>query len=292
MPPIPVEFPQIPTNGITLHAAAAGPVQGPLVILLHGFPEFWYGWRQQIAPLAEAGLRILAPDQRGYNLSDKPRGVAAYRLDVLADDVIGLADALGREHFAVVGHDWGGVVAWHLAAHHSERVSRMAVLNAPHPATLWRYARTHPSQLLKSWYVAYFQMPRLPELSLRAGNFWVLRRSLIRSSRQCAFSALDWPIYRAAWAQPGALGAMLNWYRALPQDARSPPLPRIRVPVRVIWGDRDAFLDRDLVEAGLALCDEGELFRLPDATHWLQHEESDVVNRQLIEFLRQDKPNE
>src|SRR5438046_441327 len=111
MQPIQVEFLHLPTNGITLHAAAAGPVEGPLVILLHGFPEFWYGWRRQIAPLAEAGLRFLAPDQRGYNLSDKPAGIAAYRLDLLADDVLGLADALGRQHFAVVGHDWGGVVA-------------------------------------------------------------------------------------------------------------------------------------------------------------------------------------
>jgi pimeloyl-ACP methyl ester carboxylesterase len=110
-------------------------------------------------PLAAAGLRILAPDQRGYNLSDKPAGIAAYTLGELAGDVLGLADRLGREHFAVVGHDWGGVVAWHLAARSPERVTRAAILNAPHPATLWRYARRHPSQLAKSWYVAYFQLP-------------------------------------------------------------------------------------------------------------------------------------
>ena len=133
MPAIPVEFLPLRTNGITLHAAAAGPAEGKLVILLHGFPEFWYGWRHQIAPLAASGLRILAPDQRGYNLSDKPAGIAAYRLDTLADDVIGLADALGREHFAVVGHDWGGVVAWRLAARNPERVTRAVILNAPHP---------------------------------------------------------------------------------------------------------------------------------------------------------------
>src|SRR5213078_4259698 len=112
---------------------------------------------------------------------------------------------LGREHFAVAGHDWGGVVAWRLAARNPERISRAAILNAPHPATLWRYARHHPSQLLKSWYVGFFQLPALPELALRAGNFAILRRILIRTSRQHAFPAEDWPIYRAAWSQPGAL---------------------------------------------------------------------------------------
>ena len=285
VPPIPGEFLRLPTNGITLHAAVAGPPEGKLVILLHGFPEFWYGWRGQIAPLAGAGLRILAPDQRGYNLSDKPAGVAAYALDSLADDVLGLADALGRERLSVVGHDWGGVVAWHLAARNPERISRAVILNAPHPATLWRYARGHPTQLLKSWYVACFQLPLLPELALRAGGFWVLRRTLVRTARKDAFPAADWPIYREAWAQPGALGAMLNWYRALPGYARSLPPARIRVPVRVIWGGRDAFLDRGLAEAGIALCERGEVFHRPHATHWVQHEEPERVNRMLIDFL-------
>jgi hypothetical protein len=165
--PVGAESLRLAANGITLHAVAAGPVDGPLVILLHGFPEFWYGWRQQIAPLAASGLRVVAPDQRGYNLSDKAAGIAAYRLDALADDLLGLAEALGRERFAVVGHDWGAAVAWHLASRNPERVTRAAMLNAPHPATLRRYARAHPSQALKSWYIPYFQLPLLPELSLR-----------------------------------------------------------------------------------------------------------------------------
>ena len=276
---------RLPTNGITLHAAVAGPPDGPLVILLHGFPEFWYGWRGQMAPLAEAGLRILAPDQRGYNLSDKPAGVAAYTLDRLADDVLGLADALGRERFLVVGHDWGGVVAWHLAGRNPERISRAVILNAPHPATLWRYARRHPSQLLKSWYVAYFQLPRLPELTLRAGGFWALSRVLRRSSRPGIFPGAELAGYREAWAQPGALTAMLNWYRALRLDAGSLPATRIRVPVRVIRGDQDAFLDRGLAEAGIALCDRGEVFHRRLATHWVQHEEPEAINRMLTDFL-------
>jgi len=274
---------RLAAHGITLHAVAAGPADGPLVILLHGFPEFWYGWRQQIAPLAASGLRVVAPDQRGYNLSDKPAGIAAYRLDVLAEDVLGMAGALGRERFAMVGHDWGGVVAWHLASRNPERVTRAAMLNAPHPATLRRYARTHLRQALKSWYVAYFQLPFLPEFGLRAGGFWGLRRALRRTSRPGTFTAEDFRHYRQAWARPGALTAMLSWYRALRLSAATPA--RVRVPVRVIWGDKDAFLEAGLAEASAALCDECEVFHLPGATHWVQHEEAETVNRLLIAFL-------
>jgi pimeloyl-ACP methyl ester carboxylesterase len=284
-PPETLEMLRLRTNGVELHAVAAGPADRPLVILLHGFPEFWYGWRHQLTPLAAAGLRVVAPDQRGYNLSDKPAGIAAYRLDALADDILGLADSLGRRHFAVVGHDWGGVVAWHLAARNPKRITRAAILNAPHPATLWRYASGHPHQLVKSWYVAYFQLPLLPELSLRAGGFWTLRRVLRQSSRPGTFSADDSAVYRQAWAQPGALGAMLNWYRALRHAIATPPPTRIGVPVRVIWGDRDAFLDKGLAEAGIALCDQGEIFHLRGASHWVQHEAADDVNRLLLEFL-------
>lgn len=268
-----------------MHAVARGPHDGPVVVLLHGFPEFWYGWRHQLAPLAAAGLRVVAPDQRGYNLSGKPRGIAAYRLATLADDVLGLADALGRRNFAVVGHDWGGVVAWHLAGRHPDRITRAAILNAPHPATLWRYASRHPHQLMKSWYVLYFQLPLLPELSLRAGGYRVLQEVLRRSSTPGVFTPEDWQRYREAWRQPGALTAMLNWYRALRHDIAAPPAPRVGVPIRLIWGGRDAVLDRGLAEAGLAYCDRGELFHLPEATHWLQHEAPDAVNGMLRDFL-------
>jgi epoxide hydrolase 4 len=274
------EKPRLAINGIELDTVAAGPRDGPLVILLHGFPEFSYGWRRQTPALAAAGLRVAAPDQRGYNRSDKPAGIAAYTLDTLADDVLGLADVLGRDRFAVIGHDWGGVVAWHLAARNPERISRAAILNAPHPATLRRYARSHPSQALKSWYAAFFQLPLLPERALSAGGFWALRRVLRRGT----FSDEDFRHYRDAWAQPGALTAMLNWYRALRLHRRA--TSRISVPVRVIWGDRDAFLDPGLAEAGAALCDDAEIIHLPDASHWLQYEDAEEVNRLLVEFLR------
>ncbi len=142
-----VQCQYVPTNGLRLHIAAAGPADGPLMILLHGFPEFWYGWRNQIEPLADAGFCVWAPDQRGYNLSDKPPGVKAYALDRLAADVTGLIDAAGRRQAVLVGHDWGGAVAWHVAAQAPDRVARAVILNVPHPAVMMQQLRRNPRQL-------------------------------------------------------------------------------------------------------------------------------------------------
>ncbi|HEX8164379.1 MAG TPA: alpha/beta hydrolase [Beijerinckiaceae bacterium] len=271
---------------VSLHVVEAGPADGRLTILLHGFPEFWYGWRRQIGPLAAAGLRVVAPDQRGYNLSDRPPGPAAYAIDRLAADVVGLADALGRERFVLVGHDWGGLVAWWAAARHPERVERLAILNAPHPRAFGPYARAHPSQRLRSAYVAFFQLPFVPEAVLRAGDFALLERALRASSRPGAFTDEDLARYREAWRRPGALTAMLDWYRALRLKPRlSEGEARIRCPTLVIWGCRDSALEPGLAEASAALCDDARVIRYDRATHWVQHEEPDAVNEALIGFL-------
>ena len=158
----------IATNGITLHAVTAGPEDGPLVLLLHGFPEFWYGWRRQIPALAAAGFRVLAPDQRGYNLSDKPRELSAYRLDALAADALGLIDAAGRERAFVVGHDWGAMVAWWLALVAPQRVERLAILNVPHPYVFRRHLMNDAEQQKRSIYAGFFQLPWLPQSALSA----------------------------------------------------------------------------------------------------------------------------
>lgn len=215
MTPIDPTTRRIPVRGLTLSVAEAGPEDGPLTVLLHGFPETWWGWRHQIGPLAAAGLRVVAPDQRGYGLSSRPEGIAAYHLDRLADDVTGLADALGHDRFRLVGHDWGGLVAWWVAARHPDRLERLAILNAPHPDVFGAYARRHPTQALRSVYVGLFQLPGLPEALLRVGDCAALRRALTNSSRPGAFSPHDLDLYAAAWRRPGAITAMLNWYRAL-----------------------------------------------------------------------------
>jgi pimeloyl-ACP methyl ester carboxylesterase len=282
--PLPPARP-IAVGDVALHVVEHGPDDGPPVILLHGFPEFSFGWRRQIGPLAAAGFRVAAPDGRGYNRSSKPVGVRAYHLDALVADVVGLADALGRERVSLVGHDWGGIVAWWAAARHPDRVERLAVLNAPHPAIARPYLLSHPNQMLRSWYVGFFQIPGLPEALLRADGYAALRRSLRRTSRPGTFGEADLDAYARAWCEPGALTGMVNWYRALRHFRPEGPM-RVAAPTLLLWGVRDPFLEIGLAEESLALCERGRLVRLEDATHWLHLEEPDRVNRELIGFLR------
>jgi pimeloyl-ACP methyl ester carboxylesterase len=267
-----------------LNAVTAGPNDGPAVVLLHGFPEFWYGWRKQIAPLAEAGLRVIVPDQRGYNQSSKPPHVRDYRLRELTADVIAIADQIGREKILLVGHDWGAAVAWNTAMRYPGRIEKLAILNVPHPAVMLRFLKTNPRQMLRSWYMLFFQIPRLPELLfLRNGE-----RTLLRTSRTGTFSPEDLDRYREAWGRPGAVTAMINWYRALLREIpdRAAVETRVSVPTRILWGKQDRFLMSAMAAESLKYCDHGELFELPEATHWIQHEEPERVNQLLIEFFR------
>jgi epoxide hydrolase 4 len=205
---IPYDHALIKTNGVNLHVVQAGPEDGTLVILLHGFPEFWYGWRKQIDYLAEHGYRVWAPDQRGYNISEKPNGIGAYTLDQLSADIIGLIDAAGCETAIVVGHDWGAGVAWWTACKYPERVSRLVILNAPHQNVFRKTLMTDREQQLRSWYFGYFQIPFIPEALMRAlsGPF---ARGMQSSSKPGAFTDADLVEYRKAWAQPGALKSIL-----------------------------------------------------------------------------------
>ncbi|HXC54456.1 MAG TPA: alpha/beta hydrolase [Rhizomicrobium sp.] len=269
---------------VTLHVAEAGPEDGPLVVLLHGFPEFWFGWRHQIGALAAAGYRVVAPDQRGYNLSDKPRGIARYDVDRLAADVVALAAHYTSEPFNLVGHDWGAVAAWWTASRTPQKIRRLAVLNCPHPA-VWRGAMDNdPVQRKASWYVRAFRLPWLPEALMRSGNFRALLTALRQSKRPLGDD--DAERYRAAWRQPGALTAMINWYRAILRHKFEPIAPAsIRVPVQIIWGRNDPYALPALAEASKALCAEAQLTYLPDATHWVAHDAPERVNAILLDFL-------
>jgi len=275
----------IDLGAIQLEAITAGPAKGELVVLLHGFPESGDAWRAQIQELARAGLRVVAPHQRGYAGSSRPAGLMAYRLSALAQDVLALADALQAEQFSVVGHDWGAAIGWHLATLHAQRVRRLVVLNGPHAGTVAMHATRSPMQLLRSWYIGAFQLPWAPEALLRANDFALLQRAMRTSAREGAITDELLQRYLAQWAQPGALTAMLNWYRALALDLPTPTL-RVDLPVTVLWGERDSFLERGIADAALALCNNGRLVALPDATHWLHHEEPQAVGRTLLEALR------
>ena len=278
--------------GVRIHAAVAGqpsPGRAP-VVLLHGFPEFWYGWRRQVPALSEAGFHVIAPDLRGYNLSDKPPGVQDYRIDVLAADVAAVvrqvAGEAGRAH--VVGHDWGGVVAWHLAMHHPGVVKSLAILNAPHPAAYLREV-CRPAQLLRSWYAFFFQIPRLPEAAIRLNGYARLR-ALFREGPAGGgrFSEAEIDRYVEAFARPGALTAAINYYRAAfrggPGNARR-AVRRIDLPTLVIWGERDRYLVPGLTLGLETWVSNLRVERLPAATHWVQHDHADEVNRLLLRVL-------
>ena len=273
-------------NAVRLHAIAAGPQDGPVVVLLHGFPEFCYGWRRQIEPLAAAGFRVVVPDQRGYNLSSKPPGVAAYALTELVSDVMAIADQLGQPKIFLAGHDWGAAVAWSAALLHPQRIAKLAVLNVPHPSVMRKFLSTHARQFLRSWYMFFFQLPWLPEALFSAFHFRIGARALLRSSRPGTFSTEDLAQYREAWSQPGALTGMINWYRALFRARVKFPDKTVHVPTRILWGERDAFLLTEMARESLRYCTNAELFTFANATHWLQHEEPARVSELLIDFFR------
>jgi epoxide hydrolase 4 len=268
---------------VRLHYVEAG--EGPLIVLLHGFPEFWFGWRLQIGPLAAAGYRVVAPDTRGYNLSSKPTGLAAYTANKLADDISGLIRELGAESALLVGHDWGGTIAWTAAMNHPEVVDRLAILNAAHPRRL-NQGLHDPRQLARSWYFFYFQPPGLPERHVRAGN-WKFFRHFLRDAHP-AYTPEEFERYVDAWSQPGAATAMIDYYRAAvrPPKGAKTELRTISAPTLVIWGQRDRYLGPTLAEPDhrdVPNLDRVE--RLPNASHWVHHDEADHVDRLLIDFF-------
>jgi pimeloyl-ACP methyl ester carboxylesterase len=277
----------VQTNGLNLHVVQAGPEDGPLVILLHGFPEFWYGWRSQIDYLAEKGFRLWIPDQRGYNLSDKPQGIAAYSLDQTSDDVAGLIHAAGKEKVLLVGHDWGAAVTWWTAMKYPEKLEKIVILNVPHPIVSATTIGKDWEQTRKSWYIFAMQIPWLPEASSRRNNWKSLVRSVNASMKPGTFSEVDWDEYRKAWSQPGAFTAMINWYRAAFRlRPKLPPHRHIAVPTRIIWGAKDVAIIRRAAQMSMEFVQNGDLMYLEDAGHFVQHEAPDRVNQLIEEFLR------
>lgn len=287
MPSSHLRFLQVPVNGITLNVVEAGALDGPIVILLHGFPEFWYCWRDQIAPLADAGFHVLVPDQRGYNRSDKPHELAAYDLDLLAGDILGLAARFGAARFCLAGHDWGALVGWWIAQHHPERLERFVALAGPHPAVWREHMESDPSQRRKSTYVRAFRIPLLPELAIRRRKFGALREAITATAHPFVVSKDDIETYRKAWAQPGALTGSLNWYRAI-LNRRFPDWSniRIKIPTVLVWGMKDIYADAKLAEESIALCERGELVRFPKATHWLLQDEPSAIRALLSAFFK------
>jgi len=279
-------------NDVHLHYVAAGPPDGDLVVCLHGFPAFWYTWHEAIPALADAGYRVVAPDMRGYNRSAKPRGVAAYRMDELVGDVVGLIEHAGRQTAHVVGHDWGALVAWHLAAERPGVVDRLAILNAPHPSAYERELRSNPRQLLRSWYVLVAQVPRLPEYLLSRNDAALVGRLFARAGVDGdAFSPAEVTRYREAFARPGVARASLNYYRAAVRETLR-RLPRggvgdlpIAAPTLVVWGEQDPALSVSVLDGLDRWAADLTVERLPVAGHWALAEAPECVVRSLLAFF-------
>lgn len=279
-------------RGLRMHAAVAGPEDGPLLVMLHGFPEFWYSWRHQIAALAAAGYRVVAPDQRGYNLTGK---TAPYDANTLARDVINLIQACGHERAYVVGHDWGAAIAWILAGLYPKRVRKLAIINVPHPYALVRSLTTLKNlrQIRRSWYIYFFQIPRLADWQLSRNDYAGLCSILLRTSRAGTFSEADIGAYKSAWRQPRTVTAMINWYRAYARTGlrhwRAGTLDRwryrISVPTIILWGVGDGALGVELAEQSVPFLDDGRLVRFPDATHWVHEEFPDEINQYLLDHF-------
>jgi pimeloyl-ACP methyl ester carboxylesterase len=277
----------VSVGDVRLHAIVAGPEDGPLAVLLHGFPENWYSWRHQIPLLTELGYRVVAPDQRGYNLSEKPRGVAAYQISHLTADVLGLLHAFGRDSATIIGHDWGGVVAWRFAMEFPSALERLVVMNAPHPQAFARELRRSWEQRFRSWYALFFHLPWIPEALLtfapRATANLVFQRTVTRAE---AFSEQDLTRMAAALAQPGAMRAMLNWYRAALWFSSIMPPRRIGAPTLLLWGEEDAALSKSLTFNLVEWVPQIQVRYILNCGHWVQNEAPDEVNAYLRAFLQ------
>ena len=281
-----IKFDYAQIGGVKLHYATAG-VGEKLVILLHGFPEFWYSWRHQLIALSDE-YTVVAPDMRGYNLSDKPANVADYEMDKLVDDVCGLIRHFGREQAAIVGHDWGASVAWTIAQKHPEYVWKLCALQVP-PISVWQKNQT-VKQFLASWYVLFFQIPRLPEWLLSRNDFAILAEGLKNSTAEPGvFSGENIAEHKKSWSQPRALTSALNYYRAnilkrlfFKQSTEE----KIKVPTLFIYGEKDAAVLPESVQGIGEVIDAAyQEIRIPDAAHWVQQEAAEIVTDSLREFL-------
>ncbi|OYR80357.1 alpha/beta hydrolase [Halorubrum ezzemoulense] len=274
-------------NNVQLHVVAAGDPDAPLVVLLHGHPDFWYGWRDQIIPLVEAGFRVLVPDQRGCNLSDAPDGVDSYRLSKLSADVCELIHSEGRDSAHVVGHDFGGFVAWNVALRYPSLVDRLGIFNVPHPTVYWETVTSSLRQIARSWYVWFYQVPRLPEWLLERNDMDNMVDTLEISSKPGTFDEETIERYKAAWRHTG-IRPRINWYRGFRRSGR-PSGETVSQPTLICWGEDDVGLVPSMAAKSVEKCADGEVRMFSNASHWVHHERKEVTE-ELIRHLTGNSP--
>jgi epoxide hydrolase 4 len=281
---------RVDCGGVVLHCAVAGDAGSPLMLFLHGFPEFWAAWRKPMAHFAARGWLCVAPDLRGYNLSDKPEGVESYKAKHLIADVLALGTHYSKDRFVLVAHDWGGAVAWGVAISQAQRLDRLVMINSPHPYLFWRELVNNPAQQKASEYMNVFRLPKAERVLSENGYARLL----------AAFGHLD-ESWRAelvqAWSQPGALTGGLNYYRASPLHPATLDDPgagklqfdpgdfMVRVPTLVLWGERDSALLTGCIDGLDRFVPDLRLLRVPDASHWIVHEKPDLVCSEIEKFV-------
>lgn len=271
-------------NGIKLHYVTQG--EGPLMLMLHGFPEFWYSWRYQIPEFAK-NFKVVALDLRGYNESEKPPHKSAYVMDEFIKDVAGVIKRLGYQKCVLVSHDWGGAIAWNFAYAHPEMLEKLIVMNLPHPARFaaaWR----NPRQILRSSYMFFFQLPKIPEFVLQMADYQAIKNAFTNMAiNKSNFAQADLQAYKEAAAKPGALTAMLNYYRNIfQQKLFKQDWPILEVPTLMIWGENDTALGKELSYGTEAYVRDFQIKYIPNCSHWVQQERPDLVNQYMAEFLQ------
>jgi pimeloyl-ACP methyl ester carboxylesterase len=273
----------IHTNGVKLHYVTQG--EGVLMLMLHGFPECWYSWRYQIPEFAPY-FKVVAVDLRGYNHSDKPQGKSAYVMDEFIKDIEGIIIGLGYKTCILVAHDWGGAIAWHFAHTHPQMVEKLIVLNIPHPAKFRQGLKTF-RQLLRSWYIFFFQLPWLPELCIQAANYRMIEKAFKGMAvDKNAFTLEDINIFKTSAAQPGALTAMLNYYRNIFQtNVLHENWQALDIPTLLIWGENDTALGKELTYGTQKYVDDLQIKYIPNCSHWVQQEKPQLVNKYMRDFL-------
>jgi pimeloyl-ACP methyl ester carboxylesterase len=273
----------IHTNGIKLHYVTQG--EGPLMLMLHGFPEFWYSWRHQIPEFAR-DHKVVALDLRGYNDSEKPEAKSAYVMAEFIKDIKGVIEGLGYDRCVLVGHDWGGAIAWSFAYAYPALLDRLIVLNLPHPAKFAEGLRT-PQQLLRSAYIFFFQIPVLPELLIQLNDFQALEAAFKGMAvDKTTFSNDDIEAYKNAFAKRDALTATLNYYRNMfAQGLTTSDWGILTVPTLLIWGEADAALGKELTYGTEKYVQDFRIRYIPNCSHWVQQEQPQLVNQLMREFL-------
>lgn len=284
----------IDANGVKLHVVVGG--GGPLVMLLHGWPECWATWRHVLQPLKDAGFTVAACDLRGFNLSEKPPEVSDYKTSTVCEDIAALIKTLGFQKAHVIGHDWGGAVAWRLAQQRDDVVDKLVVINCPHPGLFAKRLARSPKQLKSSYYMFVFQVPWLAEKLLSRDDFQVLVNMMrYQPKKKGAFDDEDVRVFKEAMGQPGAVTSSLNYYRAAFREAVKGKQGKqgngaarkiVERPTMILWGMDDAALNPEALDGHENVARDLKIVRLESCSHWVQHDKPEAIVEESVKFFR------